>query len=137
MTKMKMQAHGHVELKWRGNVFYNYVHGPFNLEGTSQCFEKIKNNVLLNHSPSWARIDILDTETLGAPEVMKMIGATYVWCIENGCIVIASVCSTMLQAEMLEQTRIKTGLPLAGFDTLEEAEQWCYSQLAGDNPFTQ
>jgi hypothetical protein len=59
-----------------------------------------------------------------------VIGASYKWCLQHDCVAIASVCSTSIQREILEQTRLKTGMNLAGFATLAEAEQWSREQLA-------
>jgi tRNA splicing ligase len=59
-----------------------------------------------------------------------VIGASYKWCLQHDCMAIASVCSTSIQQQILEQTRQKTGMNLAGFATQAEAEQWCREQLA-------
>lgn len=126
---MQLKAHGNVNLTWNKNLLVVEVLGPFNLEGVNHCFKKIQESVLANKPAAWARIDILDQETLGSPEVMRVIGATYKWCLEQGCSGVGSVCTTYLQAEILEKTRVSTGMNLAGFNTLSDAKAWCREQL--------
>lgn len=126
---MSLQSHGQILLRWDADLLYVDVMGPFNLEGVTAGFLQIQHSVSQSQSSAWARIDVLDKETLGAPEVMKVIGASYKWCLQHDCVAIASVCSTSIQRQILEQTRQKSGMNLAGFATLAEAEQWCREQL--------
>ncbi len=127
---MSLKSHGQLLLRWDADFFYVDVMGPFNLEGVTAGFLQIQHSVSQSQSGAWARIDILDEETLGAPEVMKVIGASYKWCLQHGCVAIASVCSTLIQRELLAQTRQKSGMNLAAFATQAEAELWCREQLA-------
>jgi hypothetical protein len=132
---MSLQSHGQILLRWDADLLYVDVMGPFNMEGVTAGFLQIQHSVSQSQSQSqsqrsaWARIDVLDKETLGAPEVMKVIGASYKWCLQHDCVAIASVCSTSIQWQILEQTRQISGMNLAGFATLAEAEQWCREQL--------
>lgn len=132
---MSLQSHGQILLRWDADLLYVDVMGPFNLEGVTAGFLQIQQSVSQSQSQrqrqrsAWARIDVLDKETLGAPEVMKVIGASYKWCLQHDCVAIASVCSISIQRQILEQTRQKSGMNLAGFATLAEAEQWCRAQL--------
>lgn len=127
---MSFESHGQLLLRWDADLLYIEVIGPFNLEGVTAGFLQIQQNVNQSQRNAWARIDVLDKETLGAPEVMKVIGASYKWCLQHDCVAIASVCSTSIQRQLLEQTRQKSGMNLAGFSTLAEAELWCREQLA-------
>ncbi|MBU2280663.1 MAG: hypothetical protein KKB45_17875 [Gammaproteobacteria bacterium] len=127
---MSLKSHGQLFLRWDTDFLYVDVRGPFNLEGVTAGFLQIQQSVGQCKRSAWARIDLLDEETLGAPEVMRVIGASYKWCLQHGCVAIASVCSTSIQRQILEQTRQKTGMNLAGFTTQAEAEQWCRDQLA-------
>jgi len=133
---MSLKSHGQLLLRWDADLLYVDVMGPFNLEGVTAGFLQIQHSVSQSQSQSqsqsgaWARIDILDEETLGAPDVMKVIGASYKWCLQHGCVAIASVCSTLIQRELLAQTRQKSGMNLAAFATQAEAELWCREQLA-------
>lgn len=128
---MSLQSHGQILLRWDADLLYVDVMGPFNLEGVTAGFLQIQQSVSQSQRQrsAWARIDVLDKETLGAPEVMKVIGASYKWCLQHDCVAIASVCSISIQRQILEQTRQKSGMNLAGFATLAEAEQWCREQL--------
>lgn len=128
---MPLMSHGQLLLRWDADLLYVDVMGPFNLEGVTAGFLQIQQSVSQSQSQrsAWARIDVLDKETLGAPEVMKVIGASYKWCLQHDCVAIASVCSISIQRQILEQTRQKSGMNLAGFATLAEAEQWCREQL--------
>lgn len=127
---MGMKPHGRVKLAWDNNVLRVEVIGPFNMEGVNQCFKQIQASVLAHKTEHWTRLDILDQETLGSPDVMKVIGATYKWCTAQGCLGIASVCSTFLQTEILEKTRVSTGMNLAGFKSYADAECWCLEQIS-------
>ena len=127
---MYIKSHGQILLRWDADFLYVDVMGPFNLEGVTAGFLQIQQSVVQCKRSTWARIDMLDEETLGAPDVMKVIGASYNWCLQHDCVAIASVCSTSMQREILEQTRQKSGMNLAGFATLAEAELWCRTQLA-------
>ena len=131
---MSLQSHGQILLRWDADLLYVDVMGPFNLEGVTAGFVQIQQSVGQCQRSAWVRIDLLDEETLGAPEVMKVIGASYKWCLQHDCVAIASVCSTSIQGQILEQTRQKTGMNLAGFATLAEAEQWCREQMAERRP---
>ena len=131
---MALNSHGQLLLRWNADFLYIDVMGPFNLEGVTAGFLQIQQSVSQCQRGAWARIDLLDEETLGAPEVMRVIGASYKWCLQHGCVAIASVCSTSIQRQILEQTRQKTGMNLAGFTTQAEAEQWCREQLAEHLP---
>jgi hypothetical protein len=131
---MYLKSHGQLLLRWDADFLYIDVMGPFNLEGVTAGFLQIQQSVSQCQRSAWARIDVLDEETLGAPDVMKVIGASYKWCLQHDCVAIASVCSTSIQREILEQTRLKTGMNLAGFATLAEAQQWSREQLAGRLP---
>jgi len=126
---MSLQSHGQILLRWEADLLYVDVMGPFNMEGVTAGFLQIQQSVSQSQRSAWARLDVLDQETLGAPEVMKVIGASYKWCLQHDCVAIASVCSTSIQRQLLEQTRQKTGMNLASFATLAEAEQWCRAQL--------
>jgi hypothetical protein len=127
---MSLKSHGQLLLRWDADFLHIDVKGPFNLEGVTAGFLQIQHSVSQRQRSAWARIDVLDEETLGAPEVMKVIGASYKWCLQHDCVAIASVCSTSIQREILAQTRQKSGMNLASFATMAEAEQWCREQLA-------
>lgn len=127
---MPLKSHGQLLLRWDADILYIDVKGPFNLEGVTAGFLQIQHSVSQCQRSAWARIDVLDEETLGAPEVMKVIGASYKWCLQHDCVAIASVCSTSIQRQILEHTRQKSGMNLAGFATPAEAELWCREQLA-------
>jgi len=126
---MSLKSHGQLFLRWDADFLYIDVNGPFNLEGVTAGFLQIQHSVNQRQGDRWVRLDVLDEETLGAPEVMKVIGASYKWCLQHGCVAIASVCSTSIQRQILEQTRQKSGMNLAGFATLAEAQRWCREQV--------
>ncbi|MDM7860619.1 hypothetical protein QTP81_08425 [Alteromonas sp. ASW11-36] len=129
MVERNLKPHGNVVLTWQNNVLHNHVHGPFNVEGVTLSFEQLRNSTNEQNVSQWARIDVLDPDTLGAMEVMHVIGNSYKWSIENGCVGIASICSTVLQREMLAQFKQQTGLNLEAFDSVEAAQRWCNQQL--------
>lgn len=130
MVERNLKPHGNVVLRWQDDILFNHVHGPFNVEGVTLSFEQIRMTVREQNCTQWARIDVLDPDTLGAMEVMRVIGNSYRWSIENGCVGIASICSTVLQREMFAQFKQQTGLNLKAFDDSAAAQQWCLQLLA-------
>ena len=122
--------YGHIQLSWSHQHLLINVFGPFNLEGIKQSYEQIQDAVQASNFAQWTRIDLLDEETLGAPEVMKVIGASYKWCFANRCVGIASVCSTNIQRNMLEQFQAETQLNLIHMGSLDDALAWCERQYS-------
>lgn len=116
-----MVAHGKVNYSWHGNILQLDVFGPFNVIGINNAFKELKKQVSTNFLEKWYRIDVIDDETLGCPEVMKTIGQTYVWSLENNCQMIAIVCANRVQLSLLNAFIEKSGLNVRAFTNREDA----------------
>ena len=116
-----MFAHGKVNYSWHGNILQLDVFGPFNVIGINNAFEELKKQANANFFEKWYRIDVIDDETLGCPEVMKTIGQTYVWSLENNCQMIAIVCANRVQLSLLNAFIEKSGLNVRAFTNREDA----------------
>ncbi|WP_157813615.1 hypothetical protein [Pseudoalteromonas spongiae] len=53
--------------------------------------------------------------------MMKIIGQTYVWSLENNCQMIAIVCANRVQLSLLNAFIEKSGLNIRAFTNQEEA----------------
>lgn len=116
-----MFAHGKVNYSWHGNILQLDVFGPFNVIGINSAFEELKKQVSANFLEKWYRIDVIDDGTLGCPEVMKTIGQTYMWSLENNCQMIAIVCANRVQLSLLNAFIEKSGLNVRAFTNQEDA----------------
>lgn len=116
-----MIAHGNINCSWQKNILLLDVFGPFNVIGINNAFEELKKQTHANFFEKWYRIDVIDDETLGCPEVMKTIGQTYVWSLENNCQMIAIVCANRVQLSLLNAFIEKSGLNMRAFTNQEDA----------------
>ncbi len=120
-----MENHGYNTLEWCGDVLINRTFGPFNITGVTAAFEHIKTTALTSGKPRWYRVDVLDGETLGSPDVMKVISQSYYWCLnEGGCEAIISCCANVVQEKMLQQFIDHSKLNMKVMANLEEAHKY-------------
>ena len=126
---MIFETHGSINLKWQNDVLSIHTQGPFNLEGIHHAFQQIKNEALRKNAQVWTRIDIIDENTFGAPDVMKIIGETYKFCFVNGCQGIAIVNTSILQQRMVDRFQKSQRVNLKSFQDLNSAHAWCNELL--------
>jgi len=125
-----MIGHGKISCTWQSNILHLDVFGPFNVIGVKNAFEELKRQANTCSQDTWYRIDVIDEQTLGCPEVMKIIGQTYVWSLENNCQMIAIVCANRVQLSLLNAFIEKSGLNIRAFTNQEEAIATLYSLSA-------
>jgi hypothetical protein len=125
-----MIGHGKISCTWQSNILHLDVFGPFNVIGVKNAFEELKKQATTCSQDTWYRIDVIDEQTLGCPEVMKIIGQTYVWSLENNCQMIAIVCANRVQLSLLNAFIEKSGLNIRAFTNQEEAIATLYSLSA-------
>jgi hypothetical protein len=125
-----MIGHGKISCTWQSNILHLDVFGPFNVIGVKNAFEELKKQATTCSQDTWYRIDVIDEQTLGCPEVMKIIGQTYVWSLENNCQMIAIVCANRVQLSLLKAFIEKSGLNIRAFTNQEEAIATLYSLSA-------
>ncbi len=129
MSTNKSNNHGHVVIDWQDQILRVETFGPFNIEGVSRSFQEIRQACSNAPHQGWARMDILDPSTLGSPDVMAVIGLSYKWCFEKGCLAIGSVCSNQIQVGMLSDLKTKTGANLGYSTEQSEVQGWLEQQL--------
>ena len=125
-----MIGHGKISCTWQSNILHLDVFGPFNVIGVKNAFEELKKQATTCSQDTWYRIDVIDEQTLGCPEVMKIIGQTYVWSLENNCQMIAIVYANRVQLSLLNAFIEKSGLNIRAFTNQEEAIATLYSLSA-------
>lgn len=118
-----MHPHGTVEYTWHNNLLKLGVFGPFNLQGIELAFSDLKETVRCHKPKIWFRYETLDENTLGSPEVMKIIGQSYKWSLQNGCAYIAVVCANSVQHNLLTKFINESQLNIGAFTSAAEAEQ--------------
>jgi hypothetical protein len=117
-----MHIHGYVEYIWHEDILHLNVTGPFNLKGINEAFAQLRSTVKAAQHTQWYRIEILDSDSLGCLEVMKIIKESYLWSLTAGCKYIAVVCSNSVQMNLLEDFINRTELPIRGFFSLSDAQ---------------
>jgi hypothetical protein len=123
-----MKPHGFVELEWRGKVLFTKTFGPFNIEGISVASAEINTQIAQQNFAKWLRLDSLDDDTLGSPEVMKVIAGSYLWSLEHGCDEIVIACFNQVQMTLLNQFIERTGLKIKAFNCIEQAWQYIHDK---------
>lgn len=124
--------HGTVDIEWHDNVLVLRCHGPYNSEGIGQSIALTKADVAEKAFEHWYRIDILDDETLGSPEVVQLIGEFYVWCMHNQCTEAVIVCSNVIQEQLVQQFIDRTGARMVTAKLYNEAINYINLKSAGD-----
>lgn len=115
-----MNAHGSVSLQWQSNTLIISTHGPFNLEGITQSFDAIKKSVFERNVSEWHHVDFLDENTLGSPDVMKVIGEFYQWANDNNCSTTGIYCSNPIQKSMLQDFVLLINFDIKIFNDKQE-----------------
>ena len=116
-----MVGHGKINCSWQSNILHLDVFGPFNVIGVQNAFKQLKEQVNAFSVEQWYRIDVIDEQTLGCPEVMKIISQTYVWSLENHCQMIAIVCANRVQYSLLTSFIERSGLNIRAYTDRQAA----------------
>ncbi|NMP32708.1 hypothetical protein HII17_14190 [Thalassotalea sp. M1531] len=87
--------------------------------------EQIKQSVREQGFDVWYRVDYLDNETLGSPEVMSVIGKNYKWCGPyNNCQQLTVCCSSTIQVGMMRKLSEQIGLPINLFTDVAQTKDF-------------
>ena len=114
--------HGAVSIKWDKDVATISVYGPFNISGVELADKKIRQNIENKGCEIWYRLDVLDENTLGCPDVMKVIGRSYLWSVNDAtCHAVVVVCANGVQSSMMQKFIEHYKLPIKSFRSQEEA----------------
>jgi hypothetical protein len=124
-----MKPHGFVELEWKQKILFIKTYGPFNLEGISAASTEINGLITQQNHNHWLRLDSLDDETLGSPEVMKVIAESYRWSLNHGCNQIVVCCYNQIQMALLNQFISRSGLNVKAFSCIDLAWQYANKQI--------
>ena len=119
--------HGKVKCSWNNHTLITKVFGPFNMSGVEIADRDIREQLNGKTYDAWYRLDILDEHTLGCPEVMKVIGRSYLWSFnDNTCHAIAVVCANNWQHDMMCNFINQHKLPIKCFLSQEEAQSYLH-----------
>ena len=124
-----MVGHGKINCAWQNNILHLDVFGPFNVIGVKNAFKQLQAHIDIDSNQNWYRIDVIDEQTLGCPQVMKIISQTYVWSLENHCQMIAIVCANRVQYSLLTNFIERSGLNIRAY-TDKQAAFDAVNQLA-------
>jgi hypothetical protein len=126
-----MKIHGETKLSWHLDTLIVDAHGPFNEEGAQYFKKSFESALLTNKRRHWHRIDILDNETLGSPEVLNIVKQSIAQAFKANCLSVAIVAANTLQAQLFTQMANELALTIKVFHSLDNARQWQQS-LSGE-----
>jgi hypothetical protein len=125
--------HGKVKCCWNNQILVTKVFGPFNISGVEIADRDIRQQTNGKKCDVWYRLDILDENTLGCPDVMKVIGRSYLWSVnDETCKAIAVVCANNWQYDMMLNFIEQHKLPIKCFLDVEQAHCYIYSLSQSD-----
>lgn len=120
--------HGKVKCCWNNQTLVTKVFGPFNMSGVEIADRDIRQQMIGKKSSDWYRLDVLDEHTLGCPEVMKVIGRSYLWSVnDDSCKAIVVVCANNWQYDMMSNFISQHKLPIKCFLEIEQAHHYINS----------
>lgn len=116
-----MNAHGYLNFTWCDDILTVEAFGPFNNEGAVKAAQDYINAVAHKSTEKFVVLEVLDENSLGAPETMKEVVKLWYYLAEQGCVALALVFSNNIQHSLAEK-----GLPNFGktFSNLEQAKAW-------------
>lgn len=125
--------HGKVKCCWDNQTLVTEVFGPFNMSGVEIADRDIRAQINSKSGNSWFRLDVLDEQTLGCPDVMKVIGRSYLSSVnDESCRAIVVVCANNLQHDMMSKFVKEYKLPIKCFLELEKAQSFLQSVPKSD-----
>jgi len=105
------EIHGHTNIQREGQVFICRPEGGFNIEGVKEYEIFFEQEVERIKDKPWAIVEILEEFGTGGPEVMKRIGAQFLWCSNNNC-----RCLAVVSRSSMTRYIIDTFFPIADMD---------------------
>lgn len=131
-----MGPHGHIDYTRQENVLIIKTSGPFNLEGIKQCAAEIVTTVEEKAFSSWYRVDILDQEALGSPDVMRVIGKSHLWSNRlPSCKKSAICCASHMQLTMMKRFIAQENLAIECFADETHIDQFIEQCLNSTSSF--
>lgn len=122
-------THGHTEIRREGQIFVCQPQGGFNMEGAKEYEDFFAQEVeKIRHKP-WAIIEVLEEFETGGPDVMKRIGAQFLWCARNNCCCLAVVSLSSLTKFIVEKYFPKADLEIRIFQEYDTARDWVNKKL--------
>ena len=79
--------------------------------------------------PFWYRVDYLDEDALGSPNVMQIIARSYKWSFtQHHCRAMALYCATPMQFQMVNRYIEQTQFPMKTFQRKSSAKAYIEEQ---------
>lgn len=127
-THSILPPHGHIDFSWEEDLLILNCRGPFNKEGIKVAAVELVKNMTNRQHPSWKRIDIVDDNALGDPEVIISMGLSYINAFDNGCRAMALVYFNSLQKVLIENFIAENNINLRAFSNADHAKEWLEKQ---------
>lgn len=121
-----MNRHGEAKFYWEGDLLIVEPKGPFNLEGSQHQCEEMQTAILQKGLKRWRRLEILEPNTLGSPDVLAVVKGLYHWYDQHGCCAAAVVVKNGVQRYAIET--VFQGRNVSIFDSEKDARIWLDSQ---------
>lgn len=111
-----LSAHGDFSISWQGNILFVHASGNYNLEGAERVNLAIKESVIQKGITQWVRIDVLEENVLGGPDVLEEVKSGVHWGKAHGCTEVIFI-TDGIKAALFK----KMFSELVTFSTVEEA----------------
>ena len=123
-------THGHTNIQRDGQVFVCRPEGGFNMEGAKSYEAFFEQEVEIIKEKPWAIIELLDEFGTGSPEVMKRIGAQFLWCANNNCCCLAIVSRSSMTRFLVDKFFPIDVMEIRIFEEKATASDWVSKALA-------
>lgn len=121
-----MERHGEAKFYWEDDLLIVEPKGPFNLEGSQYQCDEMQTAILEKDLKCWRRLEILEPNTLGSPDVLAVVKGLYHWYDQHGCYAAAVVVKNGVQRYAIET--VFQGKNVSIFNNEEEARAWLDAQ---------
>lgn len=117
-----LTPHCEYQIEVKQNIMYCTMSGTWNVEGTLQYFEAIKQQADQLKEDKWCRIVNAENFEGGPLEVMETLINIQNWSLANNCMLLVLVGSRSLNKGIIEKNKSQYhGMELA--DSMDEAEE--------------
>ncbi|MCW8833448.1 MAG: hypothetical protein OQK09_07140 [Colwellia sp.] len=115
---MKFSNHGNIDIHWTNNILVCRPTGAINLEGAEGMVALIEEKISGKNFKQWSRIEILDDqEVLGTPDAHKILKQHIESTVNNGCVFIALVKESPLNAYIFKEICQSLKIPVKSFSS--------------------
>lgn len=121
-----MNIHGEAKAYWEDDLLIVKPKGAFNLEGGFRLLKDMQAVIQKTGLPRWRRLEILDPETMGSPDVLDVVNGLFRWYDAHGCYAVAAVVTNGVQRYAFET--VFEGNNVSIFENEDDAREWLETQ---------